>query len=81
MDYWKNDTFEGIYYSRFIASWIKMGGSKNIWDFRDWLEQLVINGKHLDEHTIEVILNLFDNGKMELEFNAKLFIKAHNIAK
>ena len=72
---WENGIFEGIYYSRFIASWYRMGGSKYIDEFTDWLNQLVINGKHLDEHTINSIRRLFNNGKLELEMNVKSQVK------
>jgi hypothetical protein len=44
------------------------------WPFRDWLQSLVT--KHLiDEYDMENILFLVDNGKLELEEDARKFIQ------
>ena len=71
----ENKTFEGIYYSRFIASWINEGGGKCDYRFREWLRTLTINGKAIPEEVIKEIVNLGSNGKMELEHIAKKFLK------
>lgn len=61
----------GAHYSRIIASWFKVGGTKYLSDFRKWLKTL--NQLTDDQrHDIEF---MFDNGKLELEFSAKNFIK------
>ena len=78
----ENKVYEGIYYSRFIASWIKAGGSINYWarrlgkttDFVEWLRSLVINGKKMPEDIIYEINDFATCGKLELEYSAKNFI-------
>lgn len=71
----ENKQWEGIYYSRFVASWNKVCKSKfNRFEFEDWLMQLTINGKCMDGKTAREICNYADNGKFELEDNARLFI-------
>ena len=76
----KNKTFEGIYYSRFIASWYNEGGAPN-WAMKDWLRTLTVNGKTMPEEVIKEIYNLATNGKLELESSAKNFIKENRKAK
>lgn len=71
----ENKTFEGIHYSRFIASWNKAVGKGHKLYFKEWLKHLVINGKHLDEETISGIYDLATNGKFELEIDAKKWFK------
>lgn len=68
----ENKTYHGIYYSRFVASWAKTVGKIN-YRFREWLENLKIDGEHIPEEIIMEIYNFADNGKLELETNAKLF--------
>ena len=84
----KNKLFEKIYYSRFIASWIKAGGnfnkSKKVYVnedhyyrtsmFEEWLRQITINGKHIPEETIKEIYELATSGKLELQEDAKKFL-------
>ena len=72
----KNKTFEGIHYSRFIASWTNVGGPMN-WRFKEWLKTLTINGKSIPEEVVNDIYNLASNGKLELETQAKIFIDKH----
>ena len=43
--------------------------------FKEWLKSLVINGRHLTDEEIHDILFIADNGKMELELSAKMFLK------
>ena len=73
----ENEPICGIYATRFIASWTKMGGmlccKKDRDDFHSWLLSLGLN-----ESDTHIIMFLATNGKLELEMNARNFIK--NIA-
>ena len=74
----ENKHFEGIYYSRFIASWNNVAGRRyDKWTdrkaFRAWLKTLSVNGKSLPESVIREIVDLRNNGKFELEELAKKF--------
>lgn len=55
----------------------KKGGNcrKDYALFKEWLKSLVINGRHLTDEEIHDILFIADNGKMELELSAKMFLK------
>lgn len=71
----ENKLVEGIYYSRFVASWFNAGGGKlRRTAFRTWLNQLVINGRHLTEDEVKEIYDFATNGKLELENNAISFM-------
>lgn len=63
-----------IYATRFIASWIKVGGTLNkpgdLTKFVNWLKSL-----ELSENEIYSIKFLATNGKLELEDDAKKFLK------
>jgi hypothetical protein len=64
-----------IYATRFIMSWVRVGGQlglhgEGVDEFREWLISL-----NLDETDIEHIVFLAMNGKMELEYSAKKFLK------
>ena len=73
----ENKDIEGIYISRFIASWQEAGGNcrKDYGLFEEWLETLIINGRHLTDEEIHDILFIANNGKLELELSAKMFLK------
>ena len=62
-----------IYATRFIASWIKVGGTLNkpgdLTKFEDWLKSL-----ELSKEDIRCIKFLATNGKLELEEDAKRFL-------
>ena len=76
-DEFENKIYEGIHYSRFIASWVKVGGelrSRNAYLMKDWLRQLIINDKPIPEEVIMEIYNFATNGKLELQANARNFI-------
>ena len=75
----ENKMYEGILYSRFLASWIHEGGS-NDWRFGEWLRSLIINGKNIPEKIVNEILefNYYFVGKMELEHDAKKFLQEKN---
>ena len=77
MSDFENKSIRGIYATRFIASWLKMGGmlctGKDVDIFRSWLLSLGLNS---DE--VWPIMYLATTGKMELEVNAKAFLKKLN---
>lgn len=71
----KMDKKFGVYYSRWIASWVRKGGSLSMRDgesyyLRKWLEHM-----GLDEEDVRGICFLADNGKLELEEKARTFIR------
>jgi hypothetical protein len=71
----ENKEFEGIYYSRFIASYMKVKkGAFDGDEFRAWLRSLSINDKTMTEDEIWDIYNLATNGKLELETDCKIFL-------
>lgn len=59
--------------TRYIASWLKVGGQlrtgEDYDDFKEWLKSL-----ELDERDVNHIYYLAINGKMELEYEAKMFL-------
>ena len=65
-----------VYETRFIASWVREGGRletfQDIGLFREWLNTL-----RIDEESVEHIIFLATNGKMELEHSAKVFLEQH----
>ena len=71
----ENKMFEGIYYSRFIASYMNVRGKIYKGEFRDWLKSLIINGKSMPEDVVWDIYNMATSGKLELEDNCRYFIK------
>lgn len=76
MTRFENKLIRDIYATRYIASWMKMGGDFSRhrggrFDFKDWLESL-----GLDKDEVNHIYNLADNGKLELEYSAKKFIES-----
>ena len=71
----ENKEFEGIYYSRFVASYVKVRGKINPIEFKDWLRSLTINGKKIPEDVIFDIYDLGTSGKLELETNLKYYLK------
>ena len=77
MDDFENKLIRGIYATRFIASWLRMGGmlctGKDVDNFRSWLLSLGLNS---DE--VWPIMYLATTGKMELEVDAKAFLKKLN---
>ena len=72
----ENGNFNGIYYSRFIASWVRKGGmlktGHDISMFRSWLTEI-----GCDDETVDKITFLASNGKLELENSAEKFIAEH----
>lgn len=87
MNEFENVKIKGIHISRYIASWIKSGGTMkrylNTSDpskrriesyFADWLRLLVIDGERLTEEEVLRIAYFAENGKLELEHSAEEFI-------
>ena len=73
------ETFEGIPYSRFAASWhyAYKGTDSYSKGYRlmfKWLMTLTINGKRIDEWTARCIAEYAYLGKEELEENALSFL-------
>ena len=72
----ENGNFNGIFYSRFIASWVRKGGmlktGHDISMFRSWLTEI-----GCDDETVDKITFLASNGKLELENSAERFLKEH----
>lgn len=76
---WKNDCVKSkgevtaIPYSRFIASWISVGGNlktgEDLDRFKEWLRSLEV-----DEESVQDIYDMATNGKLELETSARKFI-------
>ena len=62
----------GTYYSRYIASWLNEGGQikGNRTQFMKWLTSVGCTDEEAKD-----IYNMATNGKLELESNAKWFIK------
>lgn len=74
----ENKIYEGIHYSRFVSSWINSNGGKCNNRFYKWLTTLVINGKHIPDDIAKEIWQYGANGKLELEENARRFLKNDN---
>ena len=62
-----------VYISRLIASWHNAGGQHYRGAFEEWLKTL-----GLDDDTIRYICNVANNGKLELETDARKFIESYN---
>lgn len=72
----ENKVYEGIYYSQFVASWIKVGGKMDH-TFKYWLQGLKINGHVIPDDIIFEIFEFGRNGKLELEQNAQFYLNNH----
>lgn len=73
MSEFENKIIDGIHASRYVASYTHKVGKINFL-FKDWLRQLVINGRNLTEEEIRYIYNYATNGKLELEDNAVVWL-------
>lgn len=60
---------QGIRYSRYIASWINVGGERFGTEFMDWLKSEGCTPREIID-----IRELAECGKFELELSAKKFI-------
>ena len=66
------------YATRFIASWVRVGGKLRTGeDYDNFYEWLLSLG--LSEDDAEHVKFLAENGKLELETSAKVFLKKHTI--
>ena len=70
-----NKLIGDIYATRFIMSWVRMGGKlgkqgDGVGDFRKWLTSLDLN-----EEDIEHIIFIATNGKLELEVSARKYLE------
>ena len=72
-----NNKINDVHASRYIASWLRVGGKlityRNYDDFKQWLSSL-----GLDKEEIYHIYNMASCGKMELEKSARLFMEQLN---
>jgi len=62
----ENKKFEGIHYSRIIASWANKG-VRNDELFKEWLGTITINDKSIPPEVIDEIYDMATCGKLELE--------------
>ena len=69
----ENKKFNDIHATRYIMSWVRMGGKlkygKEIDNFEKWLLSIGLN-----EEEADYIVLLATNGKLELEVSAKAFL-------
>lgn len=71
MDQFENRIIKGVHASRYIASWVRSGGSLKYRrdEFQEWL-----TSEGLSEEEIKHVDYLAHNGRMELEDSAKKFL-------
>ena len=73
MERFENARIKGVHASRYIMSYLREGGEARYRDkFRKWLKSLPME---LTEEEIDHILEIYSNGKLEFEINAKSFLK------
>ena len=73
----ENKKIKDVHATRYIASWLKVGGKLGTWkDFGNFEDWLVSEG--LSESDIKQITTLATCGRMELESSARRFIKQLN---
>ena len=73
MERFDNAIIKGTHASRYIMSYLREGGEANYrGKFRKWLKSLPME---LTEEEIDHILEIYSNGKLEFEINAKSFLK------
>ena len=83
MNVFENKIINGIHASRYAASYENAGGKitglpRYDRDFIEWLKTLFINDRKLTEEEIDYIYRYAQtrrNGKLELQENAKEFLK------
>ena len=77
MKEFENSLVKGIHKSRYVASWVNVGGYFKYSDryrFKEWLGTLVIDDEKLTPEEIQDIYNYATNGKFELEQSAKRYL-------
>ena len=72
-DWNENPLINGIFASRYIASYMNVRGKIHPRNFRSWLESLIVNGDKLSEEDIVFLISRALNGKLELEENVRRF--------
>lgn len=81
-DIFENKIIRNIHCSRYVASYVKAGGSlrsREAWRFKGWLKSLVIDDEKLSDDEVLYIYNYGTNGKLELEEHAKRFLAESNL--
>ena len=68
----ENKLINDIHASRYIASWVRSGGDLQYDDNRNFYKWLLSIG--LTEDDARYVKRLAENGKLELENNAKKFL-------
>ena len=69
----ENVIIRGTHASRYIMSYLRSGGEiRNRNKFVQWLKSLPLE---LEEEEIDQLVDMYSNGKMELEHNATIFLK------
>lgn len=72
-DWNENPIINGIFASRYIASYSNVRGEIHPWNFRKWLESLTVNGSKLSDEDVCFLVNRATIGKLELEENVRRF--------
>ncbi len=73
MNSFDNAVIKGVHASRYIMSYLREGGEAKYRDkFREWLKALPLE---LTEEEINHIVEMYSNGKLEFEIDAKRFLK------
>ena len=72
--YSASEEIRGIPLTRFVASWYIAGGERSVPKMWDWLSSIEIDGEHLTNEEIDLIVQCATNGKLELEESAQDFI-------
>lgn len=67
-----NKKFEGIHYSRFVASWTNTVGPMTP-EFIDWMKTITVNGRRVPDDVIDEIYEMGNTGMFELEISAVAF--------
>lgn len=82
MNSFENDIIKNLYISQYVAAWVVSGGTIDGKDlkggkheFMKWLRTLVIDGCKLNEAEVRRIASFATNGKLELDFSAKQYLK------
>lgn len=86
----ENKMIAGIHYSRFIASWVNVGGNfkrKAVYDengeiedvfcpFVEWLKSIEFEDRdRITDIEVKEILDFLQLGKLELEISAREYLK------
>lgn len=79
-DQFENIIVRGVHATRYIMSWVRMGGELNRFgarsDFGNWLGSLGLRDEEVSD-----IVHIAINGRMELETSAKNYLNGLKAAK